>query len=245
LALVDTTSASTQPPIKVGDVVDLPYTSGGNRTKGYKIVGIVDESLFAGLFVQKVALMKEFVAVRGDNLFFIKVKAGEDQKLVAMGLESDFKVLGMNVLVMKDFLKTLNQGIQSVYQLFEMYMSLGLIVGIAALGVISVRAVIERKQEIGIMRALGYRRSMVLGTFVIEMMFVTTMGIVIGVAIGWVAGYGIWKVSMESMGVPFTVPWARIGMTIAMTFAAGLLCTILPAYKASRTNPAEAVRWIE
>jgi len=164
---------------------------------------------------------------------------------VAMGLESDFKVLGMNVLVMKEFLKTLNKGIQSVYQLFEMYMSLGLVVGIAALGVISVRAVIERKQEIGIMRALGYRKSMVLGTFVTEMMFVTTMGIVIGVAIGWVAGYGIWKVSMESMGVAFTVPWARIGMIIAMTFAAGLLCTILPAYKASRTNPAEAVRWIE
>jgi putative ABC transport system permease protein len=245
LALVDTTTASTQPPIRVGDVVDLPYTAGGNRTKGYKIVGIVDESLFAGLFVQKGTLMKEFVAVRGDNLFFIKVKAGEDQKQVAMGLESDFKVLGLNVLVMKEFLKTLNQGIQSVYQLFEMYMSLGLIVGIAALGVISVRAVIERKQEIGIMRALGYRRSMVLATFVIEMMFVTTMGIVIGVLIGWVAGYGIWKVSMEAMGVAFTVPWNRIGLTIAMTFAAGLLCTILPAYKASRTNPAEAIRWIE
>jgi len=245
LAIIDTASASTQPAIKIGDVVDLPYTAGGNRTKGYKVVGIVDELLFAGLFVQKTTLMNDFVAVRGDNLFFMKVKAGEDQKQVAMGLESDFKVLGMNVVVMKEFLKMINSGIKSVYQMFEMYMSLGLVVGIAALGVISFRAVIERKQEIGIMRALGYRRSMVLGTFIIEMMFVTTMGIVIGVLIGWVAGYGIWKVSMESMGVPFTVPWDRIGLTIGITLLAGLLCTIIPAYKASRTNPAEAVRWIE
>jgi putative ABC transport system permease protein len=245
LAIIDTTSASTQPAIKIGDVVDLPYTAGGNRSAGYKIVGMVDELLFAGLFVEKGQLKKDFQAVRGDNLFFIKLKGGENGKSVAMGLESDFKVLGLNVIVMKELIKTLNKGVQGIYQMFEMYMSLGLIVGIAALGVISFRAVIERKQEIGIMRALGYRRSMVLGSFIIEMMFVTTMGVVIGVVIGWLAGYGIWKVGMESMGVAFVVPWQRILSIIAATFIAGLLCTILPAYKASRTNPADAVRWIE
>jgi putative ABC transport system permease protein len=244
LAVIDSTSTGTNVPIKVGDVVSLPPYSGANRTKGYRIAAILDELLFQGLFVNRDGLFRDFKEVRGNNVFLMKVKPGEDQRQVAHSLEADFKVLGFNVVVVADALKAYTQAEGNIFQLFEMYMSLGLVIGIAALGVISVRAVIERKQEIGIMRALGYRRSMVLGTFVIEMMFITILGIVIGVGIGWLAGYGIWKASMEGLGVAFTVPWNRIGMTVGITLIAALLCTILPAYKASRTNPAEAVRWM-
>jgi putative ABC transport system permease protein len=43
-------------------------------------------------------------------------------------------------------------------------MALGLIVGVAALGVISARSVVERRQQIGVLRAVGFRRGMVQAT---------------------------------------------------------------------------------
>jgi putative ABC transport system permease protein len=144
----------------------------------------------------------------------------------------------------EEMLESFTAAMEDMFQLFELFMSLGLVVGIASLGVLSVRSVIERKQEIGIMRAIGYRKSMVMNAFLFEMLFVTSMGVLIGVIIGYLAGYGIWKSGMEELGVDFVVPWSRILYILALTFIAAVICTIIPAYKASRTNPAEAVRWI-
>ena len=51
------------------------------------------------------------------------------------------------------------------------FMGLGLIVGVAALGVITARAVVERRQQIGVLRAIGFRRGMVQLSFLIESSF--------------------------------------------------------------------------
>ena len=118
-------------------------------------------------------------------------------------------------------------------------------VGVASLGVLAIRSVIERKQEIGIMRAIGYRKGMVLGVFSTEMLFVTVGGILVGLGTGIITGYGIWKTSMSDFALDFVMPWDNVLMVIAITILAAIVCTFLPALKASRTNPAEAVRWIE
>lgn len=245
LAIVDSATAGTHVSILIGDDITLPSTSGANTSRKYKVVGIVDELMFPGIFVQKESMLKEFPHVRGNNMFLIKVAPGKDHKQVAKDLESDFRVIGMNVVVLEVLLEAATESMESIFQMFELFLSLGLVVGIASLGVLSVRAVIERKHEIGIMRAIGYRKSMVMSAFVFEMLFVTSVGIILGVLIGYLGGYGIWKSGMEDLGVEFAVPWDRIGMIILMTYIAAVICTVLPAYKASRTNPAEAVRVVE
>jgi FtsX-like permease family len=63
-------------------------------------------------------------------------------------------------------------------------MGLGLIVGIAALGVISARAVVERRQQIGILRALGFRRRMIQLSFLIESSFIAVTAIFVGTGLG-------------------------------------------------------------
>jgi putative ABC transport system permease protein len=245
LAIVDSTTASTNVPIEVGDQVTLPPLAGGPPGQTYKIVGIVDEMLFYGLFVQKEGFVADFPQVGGSNLFLMKVVEGLDVKEVANELEADMVIIGLDVLVMDELLQESVEQMEAMFQMFELFMSLGLVVGIASLGVLSVRTVIERKQEIGIIRAIGYRKSMVLWIFLTEMLFVTTMGVLIGLGIGLTAGYGIWSTGMEDTGTEFSVPWENIGIIILMTYVAAVICTILPAYKASRTNPAEAVRWLE
>ena len=63
-------------------------------------------------------------------------------------------------------------------------MGLGLIVGVAALGVISARAVVERRQQIGVLRAIGFRKRMVQLSFLLESSFIALTSIVVGTGLG-------------------------------------------------------------
>ena len=64
------------------------------------------------------------------------------------------------------------------------FMGLGLIVGVAALGVITARAVVERRQQIGVLRAIGFRRRMVQISFLLESSFIALTSIVVGTVLG-------------------------------------------------------------
>ena len=70
-------------------------------------------------------------------------------------------------------------------------MGLGLIVGIAALGVISARAVVERRQQIGILRALGFRRGMIQLSFLIESSFIALTAIVVGTLLALIVAVNV------------------------------------------------------
>jgi ABC-type antimicrobial peptide transport system permease subunit len=50
---------------------------------------------------------------------------------------------------------------------------------------------------------------------------------------------------MTDFAIDFVIPWDNILMVIGITIFAAIVCTSIPAFKASRTNPAEAVRWME
>ena len=76
-------------------------------------------------------------------------------------------------------------------RLIEGFMGLGLIVGVAALGVISARSVVERRQQIGVMRAIGFRDTMVQAAFLLESSFIALTSIVVGTALGLVLAYNI------------------------------------------------------
>jgi putative ABC transport system permease protein len=123
-------------------------------------------------------------------------------------------------------------------------MSLGLVVGIAALGVIAARSVVERRQQIGMMRVLGFQRGQVWLVFLLESSFVALLGIGVGVALG--LGFSstlIDNISQNIPGLEYRVPWAELLLVIVVGYAAALLTTFLPARQASKVYPAEALRY--
>ena len=131
-------------------------------------------------------------------------------------------------------------------RLIQGFMGLGLIVGIAALGVISARAVVERRQEIGILRALGFRRWMIQLSFLIESSFIALSAIVVGTTLALIiannivndtAGQSSWQ------DIQLAVPWLNLAIVFAVVYAAALLATLAPAVRASRIDPAEALRY--
>src|SRR5437773_10114462 len=73
---------------------------------------------------------------------------------------------------------------QSFLGIFEAFLALGLVVGIAGLGIISIRSVVERRKEIGVLRAIGFRKRMILAAFLLENSYVALLGIMIGIILG-------------------------------------------------------------
>jgi putative ABC transport system permease protein len=123
-------------------------------------------------------------------------------------------------------------------------MALGLLVGVAALGVISTRAVVERRQQIGVLRAIGYQKSMVGWSFVLESSFIALLGILIGVGLGLVLSFNFVQfIAADTPTVRWSVPWLQIGGIVLLAYVVSLLTTIMPARQAAQIYPAEALRY--
>ncbi len=123
-------------------------------------------------------------------------------------------------------------------------MALGLVVGTSALGVVAFRSVVERRQQIGMLRAIGFRRRMVRTAFLLESSFVAILGTLLGVVLGLALSHNLVAyVARTNNSVTFSVPWLQILLIVAIAYAASLLTTYLPARQAARVYPAEALRY--
>jgi putative ABC transport system permease protein len=125
-------------------------------------------------------------------------------------------------------------------------MGLGLIVGVAALGVISARAVVERRQHIGVLRALGFRRGMVQAAFLLESTFLALTSIVVGTGLGLLLAYNIIDDSRRQRSwadLTLVVPWTNLMIIFLIVLVVALAATLVPALRASRIHPAEALRY--
>ncbi len=119
------------------------------------------------------------------------------------------------------------------------YLALGLLFGALSTGVIASRSVIERRQQIGMLRALGFSRALVRWSFLLEASFVITLSLAIGTVLaGWLAYQAIRQGSQD-----FPFPLLPIVLILLGTYLMAFVCTTLPARRASRLSPAEALRY--
>jgi len=174
----------------------------------------------------------------------LKAADGVDVATLSKSLESAFRENGMESDVLADLVNDIAAANRAFNYLFTSFMGLGLLVGIASLGVVSFRAVVERRQQIGVLRAIGYRRGMVQLSFLTESSFVVIMGVAIGVGLGTIISYNIVKdIQEEVETVRFAIPWIQIGIIVAIAYVFSLATTYMPARQASRIYPAEALRY--
>jgi len=119
-------------------------------------------------------------------------------------------------------------------------MRVGLLVGVFSLGTIALRAVVERRRAIGVLRAIGFRRGQVLVGILLETMLTAT----VGVAVGLVAAFSIGSSSIlgGQIYARFIPDAWTLFSAIGLVYAGVLLVTLLPAIRAARLRPAEALR---
>jgi putative ABC transport system permease protein len=224
----------------LGDRLTMRTKNGSviNKT----IAGILDTQLIAGLFMHEGVAAREFGVVQ-TNQFLFEIADGADTETVAKNIERTFFTAGMQTTAIRTAVEDITRTMNQFFSLFEAFMALGLVIGIAALGIITIRSVHERRQEIGMMRAIGYRRRMVLWSFLIETSFVAILGIVIGTVLGIVIGYNLWVDGFEPEGFEFFINWPPILVVGAVALGATLLSVIPASRKAARVPPAEALRY--
>ncbi len=199
--------------------------------------------LWFGIMFGKATLEQVFPTALGQQ-YFIALEDGADSRVFARELEAGLLTASVDSL---DKLLDDQQSAQSGFLLvFQGFMGLGLIVGIAALGVVASRSVVERRQQIGMLRAIGYQRSMVALSFIFESSFIALSGILLGLGLGLSLAWVLWTsgdIGEEAEGFTFIVPWVQIGVISAIAFFASLFMTFLPARAASRVPVAEALRY--
>jgi putative ABC transport system permease protein len=125
---------------------------------------------------------------------------------------------------------------------FIAMMRVGLVVGILGLGAVALRAVIERRRAIGVLRAVGFFRLQVLAGMLIETALIATAGLVVG--LGVALGLGGPLLTSLSPKSQFSLDYGDILLTVGLVYAAVLLVTFLPALRAARLRPAEALRGV-
>ena len=174
----------------------------------------------------------------------IKLADGVDAAEVSRELEVTFQRNGMESSVLAELVEDSVSANQSFNYLLTGFMGLGLLVGVASLGVVSLRAVVERRQQIGVLRAIGYRRNMVQLSFLLESSFVVLLGVAIGVGLGTAISYLIVREIREDVEtIRFAIPWLQIVIIVGVAYLFSLATTFLPARQASNIYPAEALRY--
>lgn len=119
-----------------------------------------------------------------------------------------------------------------------LYALLALSVVIAALGVVNTLtlSVMDRKTEIGLLRAVGMQRSGVRKMILHESVLTTLLGALTGIVIGIVLGLALMRYLAENGSAYYVVPWASLGITVIAALIFGALASVLPARKAARTD---------
>jgi putative ABC transport system permease protein len=231
---------AAHPTVAVGQNITVTSPVNG-EVEHLEVIGLLSETFVSGVFVNPAVVAR--LHYTGENAFLISIAPGAPEARTADMLKAAFFPFG---LVLLDFAQILNSSIQSteaIIGLLEIFVALGLAVGIAGMGIVALRAVVERRTEIGMLRACGQTQGGILKTFLLEYSYIALLGIGIGTSLGILLDY-------ESTGAgvgafQFTVPWANIALVILVAYGLTILAIIGPSVKASRLPPAEAVRYSE
>lgn len=123
-----------------------------------------------------------------------------------------------------------------------LYVLLGLSVVIGILGIINTMAlsILERTRELGLLRAVGMRRSHMVHMVVAESVVMSVFGGLLGLVAGAAAGAAV--VSVADLGTP-AIPWTSMTIFLVLSVAAGLVAALAPSTRAARVNILSAIAY--
>ena len=176
--------------------------------------------------------------------FYVAVAEGADPGSVAASVNSAYLTQGAEARTFTTLRSEGTNQLTGFLALLRGFLGFGLLVGIAGLGVVMVRAVRERRQEIGMLRAIGFRAGLIRTAMLSEAGLIAVQGTLIGAALGLITTRQLLSAS-ESFGdvpIPFIVPWAGLAVILALPLAASLAASAWPASRAAAIRPAVALR---
>ena len=219
--------------------------------KNFDVIGVNEkfgQFLFANMDNQVIIPITRFATdfAQTPSVFFM-VKVREAAKMdeakeelrgivrkirrVPPGMDDDFAINQQEMLI-----KTFQRigGIIASVGLFITGLSL-FVGGIGIMNIMFV-SVAERTKEIGIRKAIGAKRRTILIQFLIEAASICLLGGFLGLTIAWAISLAVKKY------LPATLSWRVALLAILVSLATGIVAGFLPAYRAARMNPVDALR---
>jgi putative ABC transport system permease protein len=219
-------------------------TIAGVLKSGQGFYGVGNTGFVSPIIMSQQAARAQFGSGAKLASAMVKPAAGVTDQALAAELQGQYLPEGLVATQIRDQVESGLAANRGFFQLMQGFLALGLLVGIAGLGVVMVRAVRERRRNIGVLRALGFQSGTIQRAFLTESTFVALEGIVLGAALSIVTSYLLFKNDEElnASGVGFPIPWASIAVLVATAAVASVLATVWPARQASKIRPAVALR---
>jgi ABC-type lipoprotein release transport system permease subunit len=219
---------------KVGDTVR--YTDDRGNVFEVRIMGVVAASILqGGLLISERNFVERFPASSGYRVFLVDANWGRIDETIEELMEA-FKDKGMELVPAWKRLAEF-QAVENTYLgIFQTLGGLGVLLGSVGLGVVVLRNVLERRGELALLRAVGFRKRSLQWMVVSEHWLL----IVLGVAVGTVAAVIAVLPALTSPGAE--VPYRFIGLTVLAIAVGGLLWSALAALAALRGELLQALR---
>jgi putative ABC transport system permease protein len=232
---------------------NIVHVTGVLESKGRFMFGSTDDAIMIPLTTLQQTLTQSRTATGGRVVSSIAVVVTDEEQmgLVVSEVTSLLRVRhrltatdedDFNVQTLEELVSTITEVSGTMTLFLGAIAAISLLVG--GIGVMNIMlvSVVERTREIGIRKALGARERNIWGQFLTESAFLSFTGGLIGVAVGWGASKLV--SGMEMMGEITTVVSADIViLALVVSVGIGLLFGFLPARRASRLNPIEALRY--
>ena len=227
--------------LRVGQVVRLNSDRG--RSRSFRIGGIFSLGIASA---DRQAVYMNFTAARalfdlpsGISRIEVKVEPATDAAPIAQRLG---RSTGLKATAWTEDNSQLFEGLDAQARtgtIIKAFSLITIIVGIASAMLLSI---VRRQSEIGIMRAMGASRSLVISIFVLEGTLIGFIGAIVGAALAWLTLLPLPPVTeISSGGLPIDRYQGDFFLAIALTTLASMLASILPARNAARIDPVEAI----
>ncbi len=200
-----------------------------------------DDFLFNGAFYG-IAGFADLTAGRAVPSRFFVEPVG-DPTSVAATIRANFLANGADADAVIDTIDNALAQQTGFFTLMQQFVGVGLLVGIAGIGVIMVRAVRERRRVVGVLRSIGFQPGAVGRAFLVEATFIAAEGTLLGVLVALIGSYGlVLSGAGFAEGMQWAVPWTNISFVAALAIVASAAAALWPARRATRIEPAEALR---
>ena len=228
--------------LPIGKSISLIDISNPGNTREVTVGGILSQS--SQLFSQGIWLNGEIVDEQFGGVatrIYVSHDLDTSSSELEDSLSKDLAQSGIYTSVIEDEILILLGLIFAILAIFQAYLALGLIVGIAGIGVVTYRSVSERSQQIGMLRALGFRKSMVMRAMIVEITWTSLLGMINGaiVAIGF--HVAIHRSFWEEQGAELILPWSEVISMVLGGWFLVMLATWIPVRKAMKITPSAAL----
>ena len=228
--------------IAVGDTVTITDPATGERRE-LVVAGLTNEDWTGnGLLTSRGTVVDVLGDRATETRHHVAVDDGVDAEAVADRITADHLANGADARTFRGAIDDEMRVGRGFMRLMQGYLALGLIIGIAGLGVVMVRAVRERRRQVGMLRAMGFPARVVRRAFLLEAGFVAVQGIAIGMGLGLVTAQQMLGSDVFDHPIPFRAPWLELAVLAVVPGLAALAAAVLPAAQAARIRPAAALR---